>query len=126
MKKFGITCLILLLILGISCAAYAATQKAAAVATTDKLQVSIKDPNKTIAAKAERGAVNVLYGWTEVPTRIYNITKETKNPIWGLATGAWQGTCNAVARTLSGIMDVVTCCADSDKKPYIQPSMGEK
>jgi len=47
--------------------------------------------------KAERGFMNVAFGWTEIPKRIVDKTKETNNPITGLLLGVFQGSCKAFA-----------------------------
>ncbi len=57
--------------------------------------------------KAERGFMNAVYGWTEIPKRIVDKTKET-NPIKGVFLGAWQGSCKAFARTASGLSELAT------------------
>ena len=57
--------------------------------------------------KAERGFGNIAYGWTEIPKRIVDKTKES-NPIQGLVLGLFQGGCKAFARTASGFFDVAT------------------
>jgi len=74
--------------------------------------------------KFARGVKNVLFGWTEAPKRIVDITKETKNPIWGLLAGGFQGTLKALARTISGVSDIVTAPITPDKGPLIQADIG--
>jgi len=76
-----------------------------------------------IGDKAVRGLNNVLLGWTELPKRVVDITKETNNPIWGLFAGTFQGLLKAMARTASGVSDVLTAPIDPDKAPFITPEI---
>lgn len=114
MKKVGIVGLIISIVLIsalIGQIAYAASTP------------TVQDKRKQIGLKAERGVGNALYGWTEIPKRVVDITKESNNPIWGLLAGVFQGTGKAFARTTSGVVDVLTCGVKSDEKPFIQPDM---
>jgi len=86
-------------------------------------QQSFQDKRKQVGLKAERGVGNFLYGWTEIPKRVVDITKESNNPIWGLIAGVYQGTGKAFARTTSGVVDVLTAGIKSDEKPFVQPDM---
>ena len=56
---------------------------------------------------AEKGINNVFLGWTEIPKRIVDVTKES-NPINGIVAGVFQGTVRAFSRTASGISDMAT------------------
>ena len=73
--------------------------------------------------KAERGFSNAAFGWTEIPKRIVDKTKETNNPIKGLLLGLYQGTCKAFARTTSGVADFATFPIGSYEKPAVMPDM---
>ena len=73
--------------------------------------------------KAERGFGNAVFGWTEIPKRIVDKTKETNNPIKGLVLGVLQGTCKAFARTVSGVGDMITFPIGGYDKPAIMPDM---
>ena len=42
-------------------------------------------------AKAERGAKNLLVGWTDIPVSVCETTMDTKNAALGLTVGLWQG-----------------------------------
>lgn len=114
MKRVGIMAIILLLVCSYSFGAYAAQ---------GKQSLSLQESRKQIGRKAERGLENALFGWTEIPKRVVDITKESGNPFWGVLAGLYQGTCKAVAKTASGIVDIVTCGVKSDEKPFIQPDM---
>lgn len=68
--------------------------------------------------KAERGVKNILFGWTEIPKSIIQVTRDSKNPIWGLTAGTFKGVGKAFPRTVSGIADVVSFpIGDYDKLP---------
>lgn len=68
--------------------------------------------------KAERGVKNILFGWTDIPKSIIQVTRDTKNPIWGLTAGTFKGIGKAFPRTVSGIADVVSFpMGDYEKLP---------
>lgn len=71
--------------------------------------------------KAGRGLTNAAFGWTEIPKRIVDKTRETKNPFTGLVLGSWQGSCNAFARTASGAAELVTFPIGRYDKPRVLP-----
>lgn len=85
--------------------------------------ITTKPYRLEVGDKAARGVNNVLFGWTELPKRVVDITKETNNPIWGLLAGTFQGTLKAMARTASGVVDVVTAPISPDKAPLMQPDI---
>ena len=113
MKKLFVTTLIFMLIAGPSSLLYAGE----AAVTTDE---TVSSYRLQVGEKAARGTKNVLFGWTEVPKRVVDLTKETNNPIWGVLAGTFQGTLKAVARTISGASDIVTAPISPDKAPLIQ------
>jgi len=68
--------------------------------------------------KLERGLKNILFGWTEIPKSIIQVTKDSRNPIWGLTGGTLKGIGKAFPRTVSGAADVVSFpMADYNKTP---------
>lgn len=68
--------------------------------------------------KAERGVKNILFGWTEIPKSIIQVTRDSKNPIWGITGGTLKGIGKAFPRTVSGVSDVISFpMADYDKTP---------
>ena len=71
--------------------------------------------------KLERGMKNILFGWTEIPRSIIQVTRDTKNPLWGLTAGTVKGVGKAFPRTLSGVSDVVTFPFASYDKAPIKP-----
>ncbi|OGW75793.1 MAG: hypothetical protein A2Z72_05255 [Omnitrophica bacterium RBG_13_46_9] len=113
MRKIFVLGLMLLFIVGSFTAAYAAT-------ADEPKKDAVSTYRLEIGNKVERGSKNILFGWTELPKKIVDITKESKNPFWGLLAGTYQGTLKAMARTVSGISDVVTAPITPDKGPMIQ------
>jgi len=71
--------------------------------------------------KAERGLKNILFGWTDIPRSIAEVTRDTNNPLWGLTAGTFKGIGKAFPRTVSGISDVatspITNCDELPVKP---------
>ena len=115
MKKVCVFALIFLFIFGAAIISYAADDS-----TVGKDVASYR---LSVGEKAARGTKNVLFGWTELPKRVVDITKETNNPIWGLVAGVFQGTLKAVARTFSGVVDVVTAPIAPNEAPLMQPDI---
>jgi len=78
--------------------------------------------------KAERGAKNLLLGWTDIPVSVCETTMDTKNAALGLTVGLWQGFKKAFPRTISGIVDLVTFVIPNYEKspvsadPLTEPS----
>ena len=72
--------------------------------------------------KLERGFGNLVFGWTEIPKRVVDKTKES-NPIKGAFLGVWQGSCKAFARTVSGASEVLTFPIGRYNKPRVLPDM---
>jgi len=80
--------------------------------------ISTVAKNKAAGMKAERGIKNILFGWTEIPRSIIQVTKDSKNPFWGITAGTVKGVGKALPRTVSGIADVVSFpIADYNKLP---------
>jgi len=117
MKKVFVFAMVLLLIFGSTSFLYA---KSIDTATTES---NVSSYRLEVGEKAARGTKNILFGWTELPKRVVDITKETNNPIWGLFAGTFQGTLKAVARTFSGAVDVLTAPIDPGKPPLMQPDI---
>ena len=117
MKKVFLFVMVLLLI---SCSTSFLYAKTADTATVSS---DVSSYRLEVGEKAARGTKNILFGWTELPKRIVDITKESNNPIWGLFAGTFQGTLKAVARTFSGVVDVVTAPIDPGKPPLMQPDI---
>ncbi len=70
--------------------------------------------------KLERGAINTATFWAEVPASVCKVSKE-RDPLLGVTVGVVQGTMTAVARGVTGIVDVLTCWAPPYDKPAMQP-----
>ena len=73
-----------------------------------------------VGEKVARGTKNIVFGWTELPKRIVDLTTETNNPIWGFFAGTYQGVLKALTRTVSGVSDVVTAPIRPDRGPFVQ------
>ena len=122
MKKFLLVCLITILVLSVTTYAFAADMpsiRGGKVSRAGKMSARPAGPYQ----KAERGFMNVVYGWTEVPKRVVDKTKEYNNPIKGVLLGVFQGTCKAFARTASGAFDLATFPVGKYDKPKILPDM---
>ena len=76
-----------------------------------------------VGNKAARGAKNVLFGWTELPKRVVDVTRDSRNPIWGIFAGGFQGALKAMARTASGVMDIATAPVSPEHGPMMQPDI---
>lgn len=74
----------------------------------------------SVGNKAARGTKNVLFGWTELPKSIVDTTQETNNPLLGITAGTFKGVLKAVARTVSGVADVVTAPIAPEKGSFIK------
>jgi putative exosortase-associated protein (TIGR04073 family) len=72
-------------------------------------------------AKAERGAKNLLVGWTDIPVSVCETTMDTKNAALGLSVGLWQGFKKAFPRTVSGLVDLVTFAIPDYEKSPVKP-----
>ena len=126
MRKSLTVCLIAIFILSISSIAFGAdvpavtTEKPAAAVTVSAQPAG--HPAGPIQ-KAERGFMNAAFGWTEIPKRVVDKSKEYNNPIKGLVLGLWQGSCKAFARTASGVSELVTFPIGRYDKPRVLPDM---
>lgn len=57
--------------------------------------------------KLYRGVINVLTGWVELPLDVYEVTVED-GIILGVSLGVLAGMAMSIARTGSGMYDIVT------------------
>ncbi|MFH1594153.1 MAG: exosortase system-associated protein, TIGR04073 family [Candidatus Omnitrophota bacterium] len=112
MNKF-VACVVILLV-------FVSTTIISYAADTATTSAAIAKHRTDVGAKAARGTKNILFGWTEIPKKVADLTKETRNPFWGLAVGTFQGTLKAMARTVSGISDVVTAPLMPERGPLVQ------
>ena len=113
MRKVLVLVVLVMFIVGPSLYTYAQQSGSTVINDVATYRLQVGD-------KAARGAKNVLFGWTELPKRIVDITKETNNPVWGVLAGTFQGTLKSVARTASGVSDVVTAPVMPEKDPLMQ------
>lgn len=70
--------------------------------------------------KFERGAINTVTFWAEVPAAVCKVSQE-RDPVLGMTVGVVQGTVTAVARGVTGIVDMFTCAAPPYNKPSMHP-----
>lgn len=117
LKIAGLIILIAIFAVGVS---YAGTSN---ISPANKDQMGAKAATKDALAhkpgmKAERGMKNILFGWTDIPRSIIQVTRDSKNPFWGITAGTFKGVGKAFPRTVSGIADVISFpIADYDKMP---------
>jgi putative exosortase-associated protein (TIGR04073 family) len=108
LKKLFCAALIILLVISVVGLLYAET-------SYDKHTVA--GPMK----KAERGAKNLLIGWTDIPKSIFDTTMDTKNAALGLTVGLWDGFKKAFPRTVSGAVDLATFAIPDYEKSPVKP-----
>lgn len=139
MKKFSMFVFIVMVALSFSGIAYAADVPAAPAQAAPAVQTAAVTPaaapcTKPVCGnrgtypagpiqKAERGFMNTAFGWTEIPKRIVDKTRESRNPFTGLVVGGFQGSCKAFARTASGASELVTFPIGRYDKPQVLPDM---
>jgi len=107
--------IIMLIVLSLAGLSYAATVVTPGNKTTGATSAALQHKP---GMKAERGVKNILFGWTEIPKSIIQVTKDSRNPFWGLTGGTLKGIGKAFPRTVSGVADVVSFpMGDYDKMP---------
>lgn len=121
MKKFGALLLIAIMVISFSVTTFAADMPVSK--TTQAVATKPATYPAGPIQKAERGFTNAVFGWTEIPKRIVDKTKEYNNPFKGLVLGVFQGTCKAFARTASGASELVTFPIGRYDKPRVLPDM---
>lgn len=120
MLKIG---LIFLMVLSLSAISYAGTSNV----TSGNKMSGVEKMTSTVAKekgpgiKAERGIKNILFGWVEIPKSIIQVTKDSKNPFWGITGGTLKGVGKAFPRTVSGISDVATAPFCSYDQAPVKP-----
>jgi len=126
MKKGVVIAIISFIIISLATFSFAGGGPVSAGRQTGKsatVNTDISSYRGDVGDKAARGLENIFFGWTEVPKRVVDITQETNNPFWGLFAGTFQGTLKAMARTTSGVSDVVTAPINPDGAPLISPEI---
>ena len=91
-------------------------------ATASTRTLSLSTSGDAIGVKVLRGAKNMLLGWTEIPLTMFE-AKDADNVVAALLTGLYKGTMKAMARTISGVSDIVTAPLDPDGEPLVQPNI---
>ena len=124
MMRFKVLAIIALIVIFIAGASYAESAKTN-ITPGNKSTGSTVKAKDAIAnkpgMKAERGVKNILFGWTDIPKSIIQVTKDSKNPFWGLTGGTLQGIGKAFPRTVSGIADVVSFPMGNYDKVPVHP-----
>jgi putative exosortase-associated protein (TIGR04073 family) len=117
-----------LIVLSIACLSYAAETSSSSTTnvtwgnkSTGTAVTSTAAKEKGPGMKAERGVKNILFGWTDIPKSIIQVTRDSKNPFWGLTGGTIKGIGKAFPRTVSGVADVVTFPLGDYNKVPVKP-----
>ena len=113
MRKFFVLGLILTLVIGSSAFLFA----------DESTGGDLVSYRLSVGNKFARGFKNVLLGWTELPNRFMEIAKETNDIPWAILAGTFQGTLKALARTASGVSDILTAPISPTSAPFIQPDI---
>ena len=111
--------IIAIMILSVATLSYAATSNIAPANKGDG--VSQASSSRGAGMKLERGVKNILFGWTDIPKSIIQVTKDSKNPIWGITAGTLKGVGKAFPRTVSGAADVISFPIGDYEKLPIKP-----
>jgi putative exosortase-associated protein (TIGR04073 family) len=72
------------------------------------------------SGKFGRGLVNILTGWLEVFHNIIQVSKD-ENPFLGITVGTIKGIGKTLARTGSGVFDVLTFYMAPYDEPLVEP-----
>lgn len=112
--------LIILLVVAITGSSYAAATSNISPANTGGGKAG-ESSSRGAGLKAERGIKNILFGWTEIPKSIIQVTRDSKNPIWGITGGTLKGLGKAFPRTVSGAADLVSFPIADYKKTAVKP-----
>jgi hypothetical protein len=68
------------------------------------------------AGRSDGGVRKILLGWTEIPRCVAEVTRDSGNPLWGLACGTLKGAGRAIPITISGISETLSSgLCDSDR-----------
>ena len=121
MRKFLMVFFAVTLVLSFSAVTFAANAPVQKVSPASSVKPAVHPAGPF--QKAERGFNNAIFGWTEIPKRVVDKTREYNNPIKGLLLGVFQGTCKAFARTASGLSELATFPVGSYDKPAVLPDM---
>jgi len=120
--KIGLIILLVTLIAGLSYASTINTNITPAnKAGADSMAAQRDAVNNKPGEKAERGVKNILFGWTDIPRSIIQVTRDSKNPFWGLTAGTLKGIGKAFPRTVSGVADVVSFPMGNYDKMPVKP-----
>lgn len=75
-------------------------------------------PAATTSPDAGRSIKDILFGWTEIPGSIVQVTKDSRNPLWGLTVGTLKGIGRAFSRTIPAVSEATSAPqTDAGKQP---------
>ncbi len=72
------------------------------------------------SGKFGRGVVNIMTGWMEVFNQIIMVSQD-ENPFLGITVGTVKGVGMSLARTGSGLFDVLSFYAEPYDEPLVSP-----
>jgi len=76
--------------------------------------------NESPLNKLDRGIINGVTFWTELPAEVAKVSKE-QNPAMGVTVGVVQGTITSVVRAGTAIFDTVTFLIPPYNKSVMKP-----
>lgn len=82
---------------------------------SDEPKANFTPPKTSSGTSTSKSAADMFLGWTDIPKSIIEVTKETKNPLWGLTGGTLKGIGKAFPKTVSGTANVVAPHKDAVK-----------
>lgn len=75
---------------------------------------------ETPVNKLERGVINLVTFWMEIPAEVAKVSKE-QDPAAGFTVGVVNGTIISAVRGVSGVYDTATFPVASYSKPAVKP-----
>lgn len=74
-------------------------------------------PKEPAARDTGTNIKDIMFGWTEIPKSVVQVTKETRNPLWGLTVGTLKGIGKAFPRTVSAVSQATSAPQGDTGKP---------
>jgi putative exosortase-associated protein (TIGR04073 family) len=78
------------------------------------------DYTNSAVNKLGRGIINTATCWAEIPGQIAEVSRK-QDPVIGWTLGLVEGTCTALVRGVTGIVDILTFAAPPYDKPNMKP-----
>ena len=108
----------IIIILALTVAGLAYAESTSNVTPGNKGTGTASGTERGTSVKIDRGLNNLLFGWTDIPKSIIQVTRDLKNPLWGITAGTFKGIGKAFPRTISGAADIISFpIADYNKTP---------